>query len=75
MAIALYTAIFPSIIAQVSWVRGLELIGSNRGGIFINLVPIFVAILAVVFLGEVFMWFHLVSMVLVLGGVWLSQRN
>jgi drug/metabolite transporter (DMT)-like permease len=72
-AVVLFAALLPAIMAQVSWVRGLEIIGSNRGGVFINLVPIFTAILAVLLLGEQFRLFHAIAMVLVLSGVWLAQ--
>jgi hypothetical protein len=37
----IFTAIFPSLVAQVLFIKGNEIIGSNRAGIFINLVPIF----------------------------------
>ena len=74
-AVALYTAIFPAILAQLFWARGLEIIGSNRGGVFINFVPIFGAALAVLLLGEAFRLYHLAAMVMVLGGVWLSQKD
>ena len=75
MAIIAYIAIFPSIIAQLFWIRGLELIGSNRGGVFINLVPIFASILAVLLLGESFHGYQGVALVLVVSGVWLAQRG
>ncbi len=44
-----YTAIFPSILAQIFYVRGVELIGANRAGLFINLVPIFGTLLSVAY--------------------------
>ena len=69
-----YTAIGPAIVAQVCWVRGLELIGSNRGGVFINIVPIFAAVMAVFILGERFETYHAIAMALVLTGVALAQR-
>jgi drug/metabolite transporter (DMT)-like permease len=72
-AVIVYTAIFPSIVAQLSWMRGLEMIGSNRGGIFINLVPIFASTLAIMLLGEAFLPYHFFALALVLGGVWMSQ--
>ena len=56
--VVVYAALFPSLVSQLFWVMGLERIGSNRGGIFINLVPIFGALLAVVILGEQFQIFH-----------------
>lgn len=74
MGVVAYIAIFPSIIAQLLWVRGLELIGSNRGGIFINLVPIFASIFAVLILGEEFQVYHALALLLVMGGVAMSQR-
>lgn len=72
--VVLYTAIFPSILSQVFWMRGLEIIGANRGGVFINIVPIFGSALAILILGENFRWYHAAALVLVIGGVWLSQR-
>jgi drug/metabolite transporter (DMT)-like permease len=73
--VVFYTAIFPAILSQVFWVRGLEIIGSNRGGVFINLVPIFAAGLAVVLLGEEFHLYHAIALVLVTAGVWMSQQR
>ena len=73
--VVLYAAIFPSIVSQLFWVIGLSIIGSNRGGLFINLVPIFGAILAVIILGEKFQTYHAIGLVLVLGGITLAQRT
>ncbi len=73
--VILYAAIFPSILSQLFWVLSLEKIGSNRGGIFINLVPIFGAILAILLLGEQFQAYHAIGMVLVLGGIAYAQKN
>jgi len=73
--VIVYTAIFPSILSQVFWMRGLELIGSNRGGVFINIVPIFGSGLAILLLGEQFHLYHAIALVLVIGGVWLAQRQ
>ena len=74
-AIGLYIALFPSFIAQIFFMRGVELIGPGRAGIFVNLVPVFAAGLAVVILSEVFHLYHAVALVLVLGGIWLSERH
>lgn len=71
----LYTAIFPAILSQVFWMRGIELIGSNRAGLFINIVPIFGSLLAVALLGEAFRSWHAIALALILGGVWVSQRQ
>ncbi|TYC68068.1 DMT family transporter [Stappia sp. BW2] len=73
--VVLYIALFPSCIAQIFFMRGVELIGPARAGIFINLVPIFAAILAVSILGEPFKWYHGSALALVIGGIWLSERK
>ncbi|MDD7909211.1 DMT family transporter [Pseudovibrio exalbescens] len=73
--ICLYIAIFPSFIAQVFFMRGVELIGPGRAGIFVNLVPIFGAIFAIVILGEPFEFYHALALVLVLGGIFISERS
>jgi drug/metabolite transporter (DMT)-like permease len=74
-ALVAYTALFPSLIAQILYIRGIELIGGNRAGLFINLVPIFGTILAVVILSEPLYAFHLVGLGLVLGGIALAERG
>ena len=53
-AIIAYTAIFPSILSQIFYIRGVEMIGANRAGLFINLVPIFGTLLSILILGEDF---------------------
>lgn len=70
-----FAAIFPSILSQAFYIRGIELIGSNRAGLFMNLVPICGMLLSVLLLGEQFYLYHAVAMVLVLGGIWLAERS
>ena len=72
--VLLYVLLFPTFIAQLSFARGVELIGSNRAGLFVNLVPIFGSILAVLILNETFHWYHLVGLLLVLAGITLAER-
>jgi drug/metabolite transporter (DMT)-like permease len=73
--IILYVGLFPSFVSQVLFMRGVELIGPGRAGLFVNLVPIFGALLAVLILGEPFASFHAVGLALVLGGIWLAERK
>ena len=51
------------------------MIGANRGGLFINLVPIFGTFFAVTLLGEELQIHHVVGLVLVLGGIALAERK
>jgi drug/metabolite transporter (DMT)-like permease len=74
-----YCAVFPSVLSQIFFIRGVELVGPGRAGVFINLIPVFAAILAVVLLGEPFRPFHAVALALVLGGIfwaeWSKRRS
>jgi drug/metabolite transporter (DMT)-like permease len=73
--ILLYVAMMPSLLSQIFYIRGVELIGPARAGLFVNLVPVFGALLAVVLLGEPFALYHALGLVLVLGGIWLAERR
>ncbi len=73
--VIVYAALFPSLVSQLFWVIGLEKIGSNRGGLFINLVPIFGALLAILILGEKFQLYHALGLTLVLGGIAFAQKT
>ena len=73
IGVVFYTAIFPSIIGQALFIRAIELIGGNAAGLFVNLVPIFGAILAVLLLGERFQAYHAAALILVLGGIMAAQ--
>lgn len=73
-AIIAYTAIFPSMVGQLFFIRGVAILGANRAGLFINLVPIFGALLAVLILGESFRAYHMVGLALVLGGIAMAER-
>lgn len=74
-SLLVFIAIFPSIISQLAFARGVEILGGNRAGLFINLVPVFGSILAVVLIGESFHWYHAVGLVLVLGGIYLAEAS
>ncbi len=73
--VVLYISLFPSFLSQIFFMRGVELIGPTRAGVFINLVPIWTPFLAVGILGEPFRWHHGLALALVLGGIWLSERK
>lgn len=73
--VILYTAIFPSILAQAFYVKGVELIGANRAGLFVNLVPVFGTLGSVLVLGEAFHAYHAIALALVFGGIWLAETS
>lgn len=69
-----YIVICPSIISQICFAKGVELIGGNRAAPFINLVPIFGSLLAILILREQLHWYHVVGLALVIGGIWLAEK-
>ena len=71
--LALMVTLLPSLIAQIFFIPGVSLIGAGRAGVFINLVPVFASIMAVIFLHEVFQMYHALALLLVLGGICLSE--
>lgn len=73
LAIA-YVATLPSLVSQIFYIRGVELIGSNRAGVFMHLIPLFGAVLAMLFLGEALHLFHLAGFAFILSGVWTASR-
>jgi drug/metabolite transporter (DMT)-like permease len=70
-----FVALGPAFVAQLTYMRGVELIGPGRAGVFVNLVPVFGAIMAVVILGEPFALYHVLALLLVVGGIAIAQRS
>jgi drug/metabolite transporter (DMT)-like permease len=75
LATLVYVALGPAFVSQIFFMRGVELIGPGRAGVFVNLVPVFGAIMAVVLLGEKFAAYHVVALMLVVGGIAIAQRG
>jgi drug/metabolite transporter (DMT)-like permease len=70
-----YRGEFPSLVAYFCWNIGVDSIGANRAGVFAHLIPVFAAILAMIFLGERPQTYHFAGFALVLLGIWLSNRS
>jgi drug/metabolite transporter (DMT)-like permease len=64
-------AVFASLLAMLAWNVGNRIIGPNSAGMFINLIPLFGALLAVVFLGESLYGYHFIGAGLVGLGIFL----
>lgn len=73
--ILFYVVIGPSILSQLFFMRAIELIGPGRAGLFVNLVPVFAPLLAVLILGERLALYHGLALALVLGGIWIAERR
>jgi len=71
--VVVYTIVFPSILAQMLYVRGVDLIGPNRASLFINLIPLFGTVGSVLVLGERVETFHFLAGGLIIVGIVLAE--
>ena len=67
-----YVIIFASLSSYYLWHLGITHIGADRTGQFTHLMPVFGSILAYLFLGEVLEMYHLMGIVLIGFGIYLS---
>jgi drug/metabolite transporter (DMT)-like permease len=70
-----YVSFFPSLVAFAAWNRGVELIGANRSGPFLHLVPICTALVGGAVLGEHLAAYHVAGFMLIIAGVWLASKR
>jgi len=70
-----YVVLFPGLASFICWIKGISIIGSNRSGIFLHLMPIFSTVLAILIFKEKFMNFHLFGAVFIISGIFLSSRK
>jgi drug/metabolite transporter (DMT)-like permease len=73
--ILIYIAIFPSIGSYYCWAGAVAIIGANRAGIFLSLIPLFSTIFAILFFNEKFLFFHLIGSILIILGLFLSNKK
>ena len=69
-----YVVLFPGLASFIFWIKGISIIGSNRSGIFLHLMPIFSTTLAIIIFNEKFMSFHLFGAIFIILGIFLSSR-
>ena len=70
-----YVVIFPGLASFIFWIKGIAIIGSNRSGIFLHLMPIFSTTLAILIFKEKFMLFHLIGATFIIAGIILSSKK
>jgi drug/metabolite transporter (DMT)-like permease len=70
-----YVALFPGLASFICWIKGIGVIGSNRAGIFLHLMPIFSTVLAILIFKEKFMNFHLFGAIFIVTGIFLSSKK
>ena len=73
--ILIFLALFPSIGSYYCWAGAVSIIGANRAGIFLSLIPLFSTIMAITFFNEQFQFFHLIGAILIILGLFLSNKK
>lgn len=68
----LYVGIVASIVAFLSWNTGVIALGANKAGIYLNFIPVFATIFAVIFLNEQLLIAQVVGGIAVIAGVFIS---
>ena len=70
-----YVVLFPGLASFFFWIKGIALIGANRAGAFLHLMPIFGAIMAMVIFKEKFMFYHILGAIFIISGITLSNKK
>jgi len=73
--ILFYVVIFPALAAYYCWQKGIEIVGPNRATMFIQLMPLLSAVLAIIIFGEKFELYHFTGASFILAGIYLSNRK
>jgi drug/metabolite transporter (DMT)-like permease len=73
--ILFYVVIFPAIAAYYCWQKGVEIIGPNRASMFIQLMPLFSAVMAIIIFKEKFELYHFVGATFIVSGIYLSNKK
>ncbi len=73
--ILIYVVIFPGLAAFFFWIKGISIIGANRAGIFLHLMPIMGAVMAMVIFNEKFMFYHILGAIFIVAGITLSNKK
>ena len=70
-----YVVLFPGLAAFFFWIKGISLIGANRAGVFLHLMPIFGAAMAMIIFDEKFMYYHIFGAIFIVAGIALSNKK
>ena len=73
--VLIYVVLFPGLASFICWIKGISLIGPNRSGVFLHLMPILSAFMAIIIFKEKFMLYHSLGAIFILSGIILSNRK
>jgi drug/metabolite transporter (DMT)-like permease len=74
-AALLFVAVCPAVLAFAMWGAGIRRAGPGIGAFFVNLTPLFTALLSSAFLGELPHAYHVLAFLLIVGGIVVSAKR
>ena len=70
-----YVVLLPGLASFLLWIKGISMIGANRSGVFLHLMPILSAIMAIIIFNEKFMFYHILGACFIIAGILLSNKK
>ncbi len=70
-----YVVLFPGLASFFFWIKGISIIGANRAGVFLHLMPIFGTLMAMIIFREKFMFYHFFGAIFIIAGITLSNKS
>ena len=70
-----YVVIFPGLASFFFWIKGIGIIGANRAGVFLHLMPVFGSFMAIIIFDEKFMIYHFLGAIFIIAGITLSNKK
>ena len=70
-----YVVLLPGLASFILWIKGISMIGANRSGVFLHLMPILSAIMAIIIFNEKFMFYHMLGACFIITGILLSNKK
>ena len=70
-----YVVIFPGLASFFFWIKGISIIGANRAGVFLHLMPVFGSVMAIILFDEKFMIYHILGAMFIIAGITLSNKK
>ena len=71
----LYVGIGPALISYIIWIKCIKVIGANKAGLFLNLIPVFSSTISIIFLNEILKNYHIIGAILIFLGIYLVNRE
>ncbi len=73
--ILIFVVLFSGLASFIFWIKGISLIGANRSGVFLHLMPILSAVMAMILFDEKLMLYHILGTFFILTGIIFSNKK